>query len=87
MISKIVGNIFYAILVTISMVSFVGAIIASGVWIAKSGELIIIALIVTFVIGFAVMLVLTVITIKQLVDDCCEIDKILKEMQNGEDKD
>lgn len=86
MISKIVGNIFYAILVTISMVGFVGAIIASGVWFAKSGELIIIALIVTFVIGFAVMLVLTVITIKQLVDDCFEIDKILKEVQNGEDK-
>ena len=86
MISKIVGNIFYAILVTISMVGFVGAIIASGVWFAKSGELIIIALIVTFVIGFVVMLVLTVITIKQLVDDCLEIDKIIKEVQNGEDK-
>lgn len=86
MISKIIGNIFYAILVTISMVGFVGAIIASGVWFAKSGELIIIALIVTFVIGFAVMLVLTVITIKQLVDDCLEIDKILKEVQNAEDK-
>ena len=85
MISKIVGNIFYAILVTISMVGFVGSIIASGVWFAKSGELIIIALIVTFVIGFAVMLVLTVITIKQLVDDCREIDKILKEVQNAED--
>ena len=82
MISKIVGNIFYAILVTISMVGFVGAIIASGVWFAKSGELIIIALIVTFVIGFVVMLVLTVITIKQLVDDCLEIDKIIKEVQD-----
>lgn len=86
MISKIVGNVFYAILVTISMVGFVGAIIASGVWFAKSGELIIIALIVTFVIGFVVMLVLTVITIKQLVDDCLEIDKIIKEAQNDEDK-
>ncbi len=86
MISKIVGNIFYAILVTIFMVCLVGAIIASGVWLAKSGELLIIALIVAFVIGFAVILVLTVITIKQLVDDCREIDKILKEVQNAEDK-
>lgn len=86
MISKIVGNIFYVILVTILMIGFIGSIIASGVWLAKSGELIIILLIVTFVLGFAVMLVLTVITIKQLVDDCREIDKILKEVQNAEDK-
>lgn len=86
MISKIVGNIFYVILVTILMICFIGAIIASGIWLATSGELIIIALIVAFVIGFAVMLVLTVITIKQLVDDCREIDKILKEVQNAENK-
>lgn len=86
MISKIVGNIFYVILVTILMIGFIGSIIASGVWLAKSGELLIILLIVTFVLGFAVMLVLTVTTIKQLVDDCREIDKILKEVQNAEDK-
>ena len=86
MISKIVGNIFWMIVTTILMVGFVGSIIASGVWLAKSGELLIIALIVTFVIGFAVMLVLTVITIKQLVDDCRETDKILNEVQNAEDK-
>lgn len=86
MISKIVRNIFYVILVTILMIGFIGSIIASSVWLAKSGELIIILLIVTFVLGFAVMLVLTVITIKQLVDDCRETDKILKEVQNAEDK-
>lgn len=86
MISKIVGNIFYAILVTILMICFIGAIIATGIWLATSGESLIIALIVAFVIGFAVMLVLTVITIKQLADDCRETDKILKEVQNAENK-
>lgn len=86
MISKIVGNIFYVILVTILMICFIGAIIASGIWLATSGELLIVALIVAFVIGFVVMSVLTVITIKQLVDDCRYADKMLEEVRNGEDK-
>lgn len=86
MISKIVGNIFYVIFTTIIMIGFVGAIIASGIWLETSGELIIIALIVAFVIGFAVLLVLVVMTIKQLFEDCREIDKMLKEAQNAENK-
>lgn len=86
MISKIVGNIFYVIFTTIIMLGFVGCIIASGIWLEKSGEPRIIAFIVTFVVGFVVMLVLVVMTIKQLFEDCSEIDKMLKEVQNGEDK-
>ncbi len=86
MISKIVGNIFYVIFITIIMLGLVGAIIASGIWLETSGELIIIALIVAFVIGFAVLLVLVVTTIKQLFEDCRDIDKMLNEVKNGEDK-
>ena len=79
MISKIVGNIFYVIFATIIMVGLVGAIIASGIWLTTSGESLIIALIIAFVIGFVVFLVLTVMTIKQLFEDCRYIDKMLKE--------
>lgn len=86
MISKIVGNVIYVIFTTIIMIGFVGCIIASGIWLETSGEPRIIAFIVTFVVGFVVMLVLVVMTIKQLFEDCREIDKILKEVQNGEDK-
>jgi hypothetical protein len=87
MISKIVGNIFYVIFITIIMLGLVGAIIASGIWLETSGELIIIALIVAFVIAFAVLLVLVVMTIKQLFEDCSDIDKMLNEVKNAEDKD
>ena len=86
MISKIVGNIFYVIFITIIMLGLVGAIIASGIWLETSGEPRIIAFIVTFVVGFVVMLVLVVMTIKQLFEDCRYADKMLKEAQNGEDK-
>lgn len=86
MISKIVGNVIYVIFTTIITIGFVGCIIASGIWLEKSGEPRIIAFIVTFVVGFVVMLVLVVMTIKQLFEDCSDIDKMLKEAQNGEDK-
>lgn len=86
MISKIVGNAIYVIFTTIIMLGFVGCIIASGIWLETSGEPRIIAFIVTFVVGFVVMLVLVVMTIKQLFEDCREIDKMLKEAQNAENK-
>lgn len=84
MISKIVGNIFYVILVAILMICFIGAIIASGIGLAASGESLIIALIVTFVIGFAVMLALGIMSLKELIEACRETDEILKEEQNAE---
>lgn len=86
MISNIVKNIFWVLYTIFIMMAFVAAIIAAAVCLATSGELIIIALIVTFVIGFAVMLALGVMSIKQLFEDCHEIDKMLKEVQNAEDK-
>lgn len=82
MISKIVGNILYVIFTTIIMIGFVGCIIASGIWLETSGEPRIIAFIVTFVVGFVVMLVLVLMTIKQLFEDCSEIDKMLKGVQD-----
>ena len=86
MISDIVKNIFWVLFSIFITMVFVAAIIAAAVWLATSGELIIIALIVAFVIGFAVMLALGVMSIKQLFEDCHEIDKMLKEVQNAEDK-
>lgn len=86
MISDIVKNIFWVLFSIFITLVFVAAIIAAAVWLATSGELIIIALIVAYVIGFAAMLALDVISTKQLFDDCREIDKMLKEMQNGKDK-
>ena len=86
MISKIVGNVLYVIFTTSIMIGFVGCIIAAGIWLETSGEPRIIAFIVTFVVGFVVMLVLVLMTIKQLFEDCSEIDKMLKEVQDAEDK-
>ena len=86
MISDIVKNIFWVLFSIFITMVFVAAIIAAAVWLATSGELIIIALIVAFVIGFAVMLALGVMSTKQLFEDCREIDKILNEVQNA-DKD
>lgn len=86
MISDIVKNIFWVLFSIFITMVFVAAIIAAAVCLATSGELIIIALIVTFVIGFAVMLALGVMSIKQLFEDCREIDKMLKEVQNAENK-
>ena len=86
MISDIVKNMFWVLFSIFITMVFVAAIIAAAVWLATSGELIIIALIVAFVIGFAVILTLGVMSTKQLFDDCREIDKMLKEAQNAEDK-
>lgn len=86
MISKIVKNIFYVLYAILIMMVFAIAIIATAFWLAKSGELPIIALIVGFVIGFTVLLVLVIMTIKQLVEDCYDIDKMLKEIKDDEDK-
>ena len=86
MISKIVKNIFWVLYTLFIDMGFVASIIAAAVWLATSGELIIIALIVTFVIGFVVLLALAVISLKELIETCRETDKILKEVQDGEDK-
>ena len=86
MISKIVKNIFWVLYTLFIDMGFVASIIAAAVWLATSGELIIIALIVTFVIGFVVLLAFAVMSLKELIETCRETDKIFKEMQNGEDK-
>ena len=86
MISKIVKNIFYVLYAILIMMVFAIAIIGTAFWLAKSGELPIIALIVGFVIGFTVLLVLVIMTIKQLIEDCYDIDKMLKEIKDDEDK-
>ena len=86
MISNIVKNIFWVLYTLFIDMGFAASIIAAAVWLATSGELIIIALIVTFVIGFVVLLAFAVMSLKELIDTCLEIDKILKEVQNGKDK-
>lgn len=86
MISKIVKNIFCVLYAILIMMVFAIAIIGTAFWLAKSGELPIIALIVGFVIGFTVLLVLVIMTIKQLIEDCYDIDKMLKEIKDDKDK-
>lgn len=86
MISNIVKDIFWVLYTLFIEMCFVAATIAASVWLATSGELLIIALIVAFVIGFVVLLVLGVMSLKGLIEDCRETDKILKEAQNAEDK-
>lgn len=86
MISKIVKNIFYVLYAILIMMVFAIAIIATAFWLAKSGELPIIALIVGFVIGFTVLLVRVIMTIKQLIEDCYDIDKMLNEVKDDKDK-
>lgn len=86
MISSIVKNIFWILYSIFIEMCFIAGIIAAAVWLATSGELLIIALIVTLVIGFAVILVLSVMSMKELVETCLETDKILREVQNAEDK-
>lgn len=86
MISKIVKNIFYVLYTILIMMVFAIAIIGTAFWLAKSGELPIITLIVGFVIGFTVLLVLVIMTIKQLIEDCYDIDKMLKEIKDDKDK-
>ena len=86
MISKIVKNIFCVLYTILIMMVFAIAIIGTAFWLAKSGELPIIVLIVGLVIGFTVLLVLVIMTIKQLIENCYDIDKMLKEIKDDKDK-
>lgn len=86
MISNIVKNIFWVLYALFITMVFFAVTIAASVWLATSGELIIIALIVAFVIGFVVMLALGVMSLKELIEVCREADEILNEKQNAEDK-
>lgn len=86
MISDIVKNIFWVLYTLFIEMCFVAAIIADAVWLATSGELLIIAPIVTFVIGFVVLLAFAVMSLKGLIETCRETDKILKEVEDGKDK-
>ena len=86
MISKVVRNIFWVLYTLFIEMCFVAAIIADAVWLATSGELLIIVPIVTFVIGFVVLLAFAVMSLKGLIETCRETDKILDEAQNAEDK-
>lgn len=84
MISNIVKGVFYVLYTISIMIVFVAGIIAAAVWLATSGELLIIALIVAFVIGFAVMLTLAIITVKEIFTMCQEVDNKLKEIKENE---
>lgn len=86
MISNIVKNIFWVLYTLFITMVFFADTIAASVWLATSGELIIIALIVAFAIGFVVILALGVMSLKELIEACRETDEILKDVQNGEDK-
>lgn len=84
MLSNIVKNIFFLLLSIVIMICFIGAIIASAVWLATSGELLIIIMIVAFVIGFAVILVYSVMSMKDLFECCQYVDNKLKDIKDND---
>lgn len=81
MITKIVGNIFWLLFTMLLALCFVACLIAASVWLATSGELILIALIVVFIIGIAVFIFFGAMSIKEITETCRDIDKILKEIE------
>ncbi len=86
MISNIVKNIFRALFNMFLVLCYVVGLITASVELATSGELLLIASIVVCIISISVFMTFAVMFIREIVDNCLEIDKMLKEVQNGEDK-
>lgn len=81
MITKIVGNIFWLLFTMFLTLCFVAGLIVASVLIATSGELILIALIVVFILGIAVFIFFAALSIQEIIETCRDIDKILKEKE------
>nr|DAE41766.1 MAG TPA: hypothetical protein [Caudoviricetes sp.] len=86
MTSNIVKNIFWVLFnMFLVLCNIVGLTIAS-VELATSGELLLIAYIVVCIICVSVFMTFSVMSIREIIDDCSETDKMLKEVQDAEDK-
>lgn len=86
MISNIVKNIFGVLFNMFLVLCYIVGLITASVALATSGELSLIAYIVVCIISISVFMTFTVMSIREIIDDCREIDKMLKEVQNAEDK-
>ena len=86
MISNIVKNIFGALFNMFLVLCYVVGLITASVELATSGELLLIASIVVCIISVSVFMTFAVMSIREIIDNCLEIDKMLKEVQNAEDK-
>ena len=86
MISNIVKNIFGALFNMFLVLCYVVGLITASVGLATSGELLLIAYIVLCIISVSVFMTFAVMSIREIIDNCLEIDKMLKEVQNVEDK-
>lgn len=86
MISNIVKNIFGVLFNMFLVLCYIVGLIIAPVELATSGELSLIAYIVVCIISVSVFMTFAVMSIREIIDDCREIDKILKEVQNAEDK-
>ena len=86
MISNIVKNIFGVLFNMFLVLCYIVGLITASIGLATSGELSLIAYIVVFIISVSVFMTFAVMSIREIIDDCREIDKILKEVQNAEDK-
>lgn len=86
MISNIVKNIFGALFNMFLVLCYVVGLITASVGLATSGELLLIAYIVLCIISVSVFMTFAVMSIREIIDNCLEIDKMLKEVQNAEDK-
>lgn len=86
MISNIVKNIFGVLFNMFLVLCYVVGLIAASVELATSGELSLIAYIVVCIISVSVFMTFAAMSIREIIDNCREIDKMLKEVQNGKDK-
>lgn len=86
MISNIVKNIFGVLFNMFLVLCYIVGLIIASVELAASGELSLIAYIVVCIISISVFMTFAVMSIREIIDDCREIDKMLKEVQNDEDK-
>lgn len=86
MISNIVKNIFVVLFNMFLVLCYVVGLITASIGLATSGELSLIAYIVVCIISISVFMTFEVMSIREIIDDCRETDKMLKEAQNAEDK-
>jgi hypothetical protein len=65
---------------------YIVGLITASIGLATSGELSLIAYIVVCIISVSVFMTFAVMSIREIIDNCREVDKMLKEVQDAEDK-
>lgn len=86
MISKIVRKIFQLLLETFLSIVYIALCVIVSIKIASGADELLIVGAVLFAVNAMLEIVLGMFDIKILINICVDVDKILKEMQNDEDK-